>query len=162
MSERKYSLSEIDRMRTAVGFLCSYGVRTPAEAAACEDRLRTYMANGTDPEELERAADEARGYSLTQAAGPLSIAGKPVTKAYVGQPYPGFKVTASGGQGRHEYFVRAPPPWLSLNKEGEFFQSALTPLTAGKWGRIEVGVKDAAGSWATLAPFDVEVLPAEA
>jgi hypothetical protein len=46
MPERKYSIAEIDRMRRAVAFSCS--------CKEVEDRLRTYMLNGTDPEELER------------------------------------------------------------------------------------------------------------
>lgn len=57
--ERKYSISEIDQMRRALEALASYRhqVFHPAErAAAVEDRLRTHMLNGTDPEELEEEA----------------------------------------------------------------------------------------------------------
>lgn len=52
---RKYSLDEIDQMRLAVLDLAG-GWR--ASLAVVEDRLRTYMLNGTDPEELVHAAKE--------------------------------------------------------------------------------------------------------
>lgn len=45
---RKYDLEEIDRMRAAVGEL--------APQDSIEDRLRTYMLNGSGPEELEQYA----------------------------------------------------------------------------------------------------------
>jgi hypothetical protein len=51
---RKYSVSEIDRMRAALSDCNSVW-----KARDLEDRLRTYMLNGTDPEELE-----ARGAEL--------------------------------------------------------------------------------------------------
>jgi hypothetical protein len=53
MAERKYSVSEIDRMRRAVALMMIGPCRNGAEV---EDRLRTYMLNGTDPEELDEAA----------------------------------------------------------------------------------------------------------
>lgn len=60
MSERKYSISEIDLMRKYIG--CSYpaGVNyLPHERTAeIEQRLRTYMQNGTTPEELEKHAQD--------------------------------------------------------------------------------------------------------
>lgn len=43
----KYSIEEIDRMRSATKMLNS---------SAVEDRLRTFMLNGTEPEEIEAAA----------------------------------------------------------------------------------------------------------
>jgi hypothetical protein len=51
MAERKYSVAEIDRMRGALVSMCS-------SDRDAEDRLRTYMLNGTEPEELEGAANE--------------------------------------------------------------------------------------------------------
>lgn len=64
--QRKYSVDEIDRLRRIVeqewlfgrgpvrtGFSRSY--RSDEKAVAVEAMLRTYMFNGTDPEELERA-----------------------------------------------------------------------------------------------------------
>jgi hypothetical protein len=62
MPERKYSVTEIDRMRKAIRhqFPLSYGgaVGEPLRLetkydAHVEDRLRTYMMNGTDPDELD-------------------------------------------------------------------------------------------------------------
>lgn len=50
--QRKYSLAEIDRMRGSLMFL----VR--GNEMKCEDQLRTYMLNGTDPVELERSVAE--------------------------------------------------------------------------------------------------------
>lgn len=48
MRQRKYSVREIDRMRDAISSMFgSHGA---------EDKLRTYMMNGTDPAELEEAA----------------------------------------------------------------------------------------------------------
>lgn len=77
MSERKYSLSEIDRMREAVriiavgpmdwqcngrgSFIGTSRSGPPyLRVADIEDRLRTYMMNGTDPEELEAAVRDVR------------------------------------------------------------------------------------------------------
>ncbi len=54
---RKYSVDEIDRMRQALEEIewCrdSYN---QAKSKTIEARLRTYMTNGTDPEELEQKA----------------------------------------------------------------------------------------------------------
>ena len=58
MVERKYSVAEIDRMRRALERICTPTNRGyfPAEVEKrVEERLRTYMQNGTDPEELEAA-----------------------------------------------------------------------------------------------------------
>jgi len=52
MAERKYTVDEIIVMRTAAQFILSRSP-VPMSAAATEDHLRTYMANGTEPEELE-------------------------------------------------------------------------------------------------------------
>lgn len=58
--EQKYSIHEIDRMRAAIATaIQSPGLYNDADrAAAIEDRLRTYMQNGTTPEELEANAME--------------------------------------------------------------------------------------------------------
>ena len=59
MPERKYSVSEIDQMRGFIEALTlEYGVGYQREQleAQVEDRLRTYMLNGTEPVELEQAA----------------------------------------------------------------------------------------------------------
>jgi hypothetical protein len=60
MSEsRKYSISEINRMRNAIAGCYPSGesYRASERSAEVEDRLRTHMQNGTDPEELEAAAN---------------------------------------------------------------------------------------------------------
>jgi hypothetical protein len=59
MTERKYSVSEIDKMRQAVDVLLTRnGVpfRKADRVVEIEQRLRTYMMNGTDPKELEEKA----------------------------------------------------------------------------------------------------------
>jgi len=56
MTERKYTLSELDRMRWAIyrrNCPKGPGAYTPPSDAMIEDQLRTLMYNGTDPEELE-------------------------------------------------------------------------------------------------------------
>lgn len=59
MAGRKYSVSEIDEMRFNIRRAFGPGSYYEAErAAAVEDRLRTHMQNGTDPEELRDAADQ--------------------------------------------------------------------------------------------------------
>lgn len=61
MGERKYSIAEIDQMRAAIRSICiQSGVAYyPAEKTAeIEERLRTYMINGTEPVELRNAADK--------------------------------------------------------------------------------------------------------
>ena len=59
MNERKYTLLEIDDMRRSIYRFYPSGVAyVPSERSAeVEDRLRTYMQNGTDPEELEVMAN---------------------------------------------------------------------------------------------------------
>jgi hypothetical protein len=61
MSERKYSVQEIERMRSALRWIitpvnqCFY----PDEInKQIENQLRTYMLAGTEPNELERRLDE--------------------------------------------------------------------------------------------------------
>jgi hypothetical protein len=49
--ERKYSVAEIDEMRDSVGLMLIGG-----DHKAVEERLRTYMLNGTEPGELAAAA----------------------------------------------------------------------------------------------------------
>lgn len=74
MTQRtKYSVDELDRMRSAiaveifghsVSFYMNPGDQREYEAnrrMQIEDRLRTYMLNGTEPEELE---DNARRVPL--------------------------------------------------------------------------------------------------
>lgn len=60
--ERKYSVQEIDRMRMAVRhqfpMAWSGSIGFPMKLTdeydgQVEDRLRTYMLNGTDPDELD-------------------------------------------------------------------------------------------------------------
>ena len=54
MDVRKYSVNEIDRMRAAIVAPARQRPVTEfIDAATVEDRLRTYMLNGTEPEELE-------------------------------------------------------------------------------------------------------------
>jgi hypothetical protein len=76
MAERKYSLSEIDAMRMALQCLLIHpGVPyQPVEKTKeIEEQLRTYMINGTDPEELTKAAARR---SITHIGAAL-IAGCP-------------------------------------------------------------------------------------
>lgn len=71
MTQRAYTLDEIDRMRVSVRSILSGGMQRcsgsfgvypsvqrmwDAEDARAEDQLRTYMAGGVSPEELETKA----------------------------------------------------------------------------------------------------------
>jgi len=60
--ERKYSMSEIDRMRRAIRWSYPTGVSfNGAERDAdIENRLRTYMQNGTTVEEIEEWSRQQR------------------------------------------------------------------------------------------------------
>jgi hypothetical protein len=60
MVERKYSIGEIDRMRNALSVLCDTGFAFARmdRNAGIEQKLRTYMQNGTEPDELEKLAGE--------------------------------------------------------------------------------------------------------
>lgn len=64
MIERKYSVSEIAKMRdavTAIERLKRDGPAiTPPAAAEIESVLQTYMLNGTEPEELQAEAETRR------------------------------------------------------------------------------------------------------
>jgi len=55
VAERKYSVAEIDRMRQAIrwSYPCGVPYYENERSAEIENRLRTYMQNGTDPKELE-------------------------------------------------------------------------------------------------------------
>lgn len=58
-ARRKYSVEEIDRMRAAIaaGRVHGYHINADARDRLIEDRLRTYMLNGTEPKELEDEAE---------------------------------------------------------------------------------------------------------
>lgn len=62
MIERKYSLSEIDEMRQLVRQILEPPPMTPyferELAASAEDRLRTYMLAGVEPQELRAKASQ--------------------------------------------------------------------------------------------------------
>lgn len=76
--DRKYSVTEIDRMRAAVVRMTGWNEYDPCPSSErptrAEEKLRTYMLNGCSPEEIEdraktviedamaqrRARDEAR------------------------------------------------------------------------------------------------------
>jgi hypothetical protein len=53
---KKYTVATIDRMRRIIMKMLPSLPTLAERMAATEDRLRTYMANGTDPEELEADA----------------------------------------------------------------------------------------------------------
>lgn len=57
-NQRKYSVDEIDAMRDSIQRI--YGMYSSNEAKNIEERLRTFMMNGTDPSELIARADAAR------------------------------------------------------------------------------------------------------
>lgn len=61
MSGRKYSVSEIDQMRRNIEHSYPSGVAYYAEERSkqIEDRLRTYMLNGTEPSELAEMCQAA-------------------------------------------------------------------------------------------------------
>jgi hypothetical protein len=54
--QRKYSVAEIDEMRAAVAGMWSMPADETLKMRLVEERLRTYMLNGTEPSELEEAA----------------------------------------------------------------------------------------------------------
>ncbi len=60
MTQRKYSIDEIDQMRRAVGWIhAPLGAYYKSEEDARKEQiLRTYMLNGTAPEELEEAVQK--------------------------------------------------------------------------------------------------------
>jgi len=65
--QRKYSVDEIDRMRRAIEWSYGDGVFTMADRQAdVENRLRTHMINGTDPEELENEASRLQAARIEQ------------------------------------------------------------------------------------------------
>jgi hypothetical protein len=57
---RKYSIAEIDRMRNAVRLTIPDRGDSGVQIIEIEERLRTYMSNGTEPEELEIATEAER------------------------------------------------------------------------------------------------------
>jgi hypothetical protein len=63
MPERKYAIEEIDRMRKALESMYPFGVsfNSKERSAEVEDRLRTHMQNGTEPDELAKASSEYVG-----------------------------------------------------------------------------------------------------
>jgi hypothetical protein len=55
--KRKYSVAEIDQMRNVVALMVPERERPSDRVIEIEERLRTYMASGTEPDELECAND---------------------------------------------------------------------------------------------------------
>lgn len=73
MTQRAYTLDEIDRMRSDLGRrLNSPPFGGMVSSATIEDRLRTYMMGGVDPAELKAKADE-REAEITRLCRPLEI-----------------------------------------------------------------------------------------
>jgi hypothetical protein len=69
MPERRYTVAEIDEMRRWVGGLTTtIGLSEDARARVIEDRLRTYMLNGTTPAELHAEFDAELTRDLAYAA----------------------------------------------------------------------------------------------
>jgi len=72
MTERKYTLSEIDAMRKSLLDLCEDNGRMIStngppypKHSEVEDRLRTYMMAGIEPKELREKADSHLGWIST-------------------------------------------------------------------------------------------------
>lgn len=55
---RKYSVAEIDKMRSALRFMVPLPAYSNDIERIAEDQLRTHMLNGTDPEDLVTAENE--------------------------------------------------------------------------------------------------------
>lgn len=58
MTEKKYTVQEINRMRQTIWMVenmqrVGFAFSVPDLSARVEDMLRTYMQNGTEPEELD-------------------------------------------------------------------------------------------------------------
>ena len=53
MTQRKYSIAEIDRMRAVLDRSAYFPSDERIRERIVEDRLRTHLLNGTTPEELE-------------------------------------------------------------------------------------------------------------
>lgn len=68
MIERAYTVWDIERMRCAVDWLHRpNGPYLPeARRKEIEELLRTYMLNGTDPDELEAAANSRNDTDITK------------------------------------------------------------------------------------------------
>lgn len=73
--ERKYLVGEIDRMREIIRWLYPDGVvyAEMERAAEIELKLRTYMQNGTEPEELERALSDHFDRLRKRSAGSKAV-----------------------------------------------------------------------------------------
>lgn len=65
--QRKYSVGEIDRMRRATWAILNAQWGKGPWHEDCETRLRTYMLNGTSPQELEREAHQAQAKRAADA-----------------------------------------------------------------------------------------------
>jgi hypothetical protein len=69
MAQRPYTVSEIERMRQALQIINTpIGISYSQTAidARVEDQLRTYMVNGTEPDELGRRAAETKHRYFTR------------------------------------------------------------------------------------------------
>jgi hypothetical protein len=58
MTERAYTLTEIDRLRSAARVW--YSLYSNLDAKELEERVRTFMIAGTDPGEIERGIAERK------------------------------------------------------------------------------------------------------
>lgn len=72
--DRKYTVAEIDQMRSSIrwSYPCGVSYYPDQREREIEDRLRTYMLNGTEPEELvemgRRAQEREQEIALARQA----------------------------------------------------------------------------------------------
>lgn len=98
------------------------------------------------------------GISQGSTRAELSIDGTPVTTGTVGEEYPGFTVTASGGLGPYTYIdaTGALPPWTSIDPTTGIVAPG-TPSEAAVCSSIVLRAVDKLFNTADLAPFTITV-----
>lgn len=88
MMQRKYSVDEIDQMRGAL--IQIYRLHSSTDVRTLEERLRTFMLNGTEPEELVKRLSAMRREAAARMSRKLTFVD------YGGRdPYVGAAETAS-------------------------------------------------------------------
>jgi hypothetical protein len=75
--QARYTVDEIDEMRKAVRTI-SYDEYPGGNPGLAEDKLRTYMLNGTTPEELAEQAYKARRERMKDRVDKLAASVQPV------------------------------------------------------------------------------------
>lgn len=126
MSEKAYTVSEVDRMRKAItdyGFPIGVSYYPVDRAKEVEERIRTYMVAGVDVADLEEALRDAY---MEKARADAEVTGRAEDEHYI------YTQHANGQLGARSKNPFAKIPYVDWDavREMTWNRSALQPSTA--------------------------------